>query len=123
MIRGMIAVGLVAGFAAGAGAAARAEEPLVHASGTELAEDGALDSATLDGVNGGALMGDPTDEAAWRDAGGYAYPIDIPGTPGPAASGISDSARLGADMGARPPGGDAIGGSGAVAGDIAHTIF
>jgi hypothetical protein len=125
MIRGMMKAGLIAGFAAGwAVAPAAADEPVVDASELQLTgEGGALDSAALDGVSGGALMGEPTSEAAWRDADGYAYPLDIPGTVQPAGSGIADAATLGAEMGSRPPGGDALGTAGGIAGDIAHTIF
>jgi hypothetical protein len=105
-------------------APAAADEPAADASELQLtAEGGALDSATLDGVSGGALIGAPTEENAWRDADAYSYPIDVPGSVNPAGSGIAHGASLGGGMGAHPPAGGAIGGAGAVAGDVANTLF
>ena len=124
MIRGMIAAALVAATAAAAVAPVGADEPAAEASELALTGgEGALDSTALEGVSGGTLTGTPTDPAAWRDVDGYAYPIDIPGAVNPAGSGISHAATLGAEMGSRPPAGDTIGGAGAVAGDVAHTIW
>jgi hypothetical protein len=121
----MVAAVLVAGVAAGwAVAPAAADEPAADASELQLtAEGGALDSATLDGVSGGALVGEPSEDDAWRDADAYSYPIDIPGSVNPAGSGIAHGASLGGGMGAHPPAGGAIGGAGAVAGDVANTLF
>jgi hypothetical protein len=124
MVRGTIAAVLVAGMTGWAVVPAAADEPAADASELQLtAEGGALDSATLDGVSGGALIGAPTEEGAWRDADAYSYPIDIPGSVNPAGSGIAHGASLGGDMGAHPPAGGAIGGAGAVAGDVANTLF
>lgn len=124
MVRGMIAAALLAGVAAGwAIAPAAADEPVADASELQLTAGGALDSATLDGVSGGALVGEPTEENAWRDADAYAIPIDIPGSVNPAGSGIAHGANLGADMGGHVPAGGAMAGAGAVAGDVANTLF
>jgi len=124
MIRGTIATVLVAGMAGWAVVPAAADEPAADASELQLtAEGGVLDSAMLDGVSGGTLIGAPTEEGAWRDADAYSYPIDIPGSVNPAGSGIAHGANLGAEMGAHPPAGGAIGGAGAVAGDVANTLF
>jgi hypothetical protein len=125
MVRRTIAAVLFAGVTVGwTIAPATADEPVADASELQLTADGgALDSATLDGVSGGALVGAPTEEGAWRDADAYSYPIDIPGSVNPAGSGIAHGASLGGDMGAHPPAGGAIGGAGAVAGDVANTLF
>jgi len=121
----MIAAVLLAGVAAAwAVSPSAADEPVADASELQLTSaGGALDSATLDSVSGGALVGEPTEENAWRDADAYAYPIDIPGSVNPAGSGIAHGANLGAEMGAHMPAGGAVAGAGAVAGDVANTLF
>ena len=106
------------------GLPAAAAEPVADVSMlTFTAAGGALDSATLGDVSGGTLLGEPTDADAWRTDAGHAYPLDLPGVAQPAGSGIADSSGLGASMGASPPAGGSALGAGAVAGDIANTIF
>lgn len=116
-----LAVCIVAGMAI---TPALADEPATTGIWAPPAADGALDSASLEAVSGGTLVGDPTDAAAWRGGEGFASPVDVVGIAGPAGSGIAGAAMLGAEMGHRPPAGDTIGGvGGGVAGDIANTLF
>ena len=108
----------------GASLPSAADEPAGEGTMLTLsAEGGALDSAALGDVSGGALVVDSTDADAWRLGEGLGYPVDVSRVAQPAGSGIADSANLGASMGAAPSAGGSALGSGAVAGDIANTIF
>lgn len=116
-----LAVCIVTGLAV---SPALADEPAGTGTWAPPADGAALDAASLEAVSGGTLIGDPADTAAWRGGEGFASPIDVIGIAGPAGSGVASAARLGADLGHRPPAGDTIGGvGGGVAGDIANTIF
>lgn len=86
-------------------------------------DETALDSTALEAVSGGAIGAEPSQTNAWREEGRLPSMLDAQGFAHPAGASAADLGSFGAGMGARPPGGDAAAGAGAIAGDIANTIF
>lgn len=118
----LVAAALLAGSLAGPAAAGELDQEDMSLQLTSE-QAAALDSTALEEVSGGAIVAEPGQINAWREEGRLPSVLDAQGFAQPAGSTAADAGTFGAGLGARPPGGDAAVGAGAIAGDIANTIF